>query len=93
MDTMAIPSGAVNVEQAYELINFLMTPKIGGMFANNTGYNSAAVGSAAHLSAASKAAYNIAYPAGAIENLWWWPMSTPWFGGVRQEYVEKMTAL
>ena len=93
MDTMAIPSGATNVEQAYELMNFLMTPEIGGMFANNTGYNSAAVGSAAHLTDESKAAFKIAYPEGAIDNLWWWPMSTPWFSNVRQEYVEKMTAL
>ena len=93
MDTMAVPSGAANVEQAYALINFLMKPEIGGMFANNTGYNSAAVGSAAHLSEANREAYKIAYPEGAIENLWWWPMGTPWFGSVRQEYVEKMTAL
>lgn len=93
MDTMAIPSGATNVEQAYALINFLMSPEIGGMFANNTGYNSAAVGSGAHLSDASKAAYNIAYPTGAIDNMWWWPMGTPWFGSVRQEYVERLTAL
>lgn len=93
MDTMAIPSGASNIDQAYELMNFLMTPEIGGMFANNTGYNSAAVGSAAHLSDASKEAYNIAYPEGAIDNLWWWPMNTPWFSSVRQEYVEKLTAL
>ncbi len=93
MDTMAVPSGAANVDQAYELMNFLMTPEIGGMFANNTGYNSSAVGAAAFLTEASKNAYNIAYPEGAIENLWWWPMNTPWFGSVRQEYVEKMTAL
>ena len=56
MDTMAIPSGATNIEQTYELINFLMTPEIGAMFANNTGYNTAAVGSARHLSEANKAA-------------------------------------
>ncbi len=93
MDTMAIPSGAVNIDQAYELINFLMTPKIGAMFANNTGYNSSAAGASEYLTEASKAAYEIAYPAGAIENLWWWPMGTPWFTGVRQEYVQKMTNL
>ena len=93
MDTMAIPSGAENVDQAYELINFLMTPEIGAMHANNTGYNSAAVGSDKHLSEANKMAFDIAYPKGAIENLWWWPMLTPWFSSVRQEYVEKMTAL
>ncbi|MHA1599710.1 MAG: extracellular solute-binding protein [Alphaproteobacteria bacterium] len=91
MDTMAIPSGAENVEQAYELMNFLMTPEIGGMFANNTGYNSAAVGADAHLTADSKAAFATAYPEGAIENFWWWPVFTPWFSNVRSEYVEKLT--
>jgi spermidine/putrescine transport system substrate-binding protein len=91
MDTMAIPSGAANVEQAYELINFLMTPEVGGMFANNTGYNSAAVGADGHLTADSKAAFAMAYPKGAIENFWWWPVFTPWFSGVRSEYVEKLT--
>ncbi len=93
MDTMGIPSGAKNLDETYEMINFLMTPEAGGMFANNTGYNSAAVGSANHLSDANKTAFKIAYPGGAIENLWWWPMNTPWFNGVRQEYVEKITAL
>jgi len=93
MDTMAIPSGAVNVDQAYELINFLMTPEIGAMHANNTGYNSAAVGSDKHLSAANKAAFDVAYPQGAIDNLWWWPLLTPWFSSVRQEYVEKISVL
>ncbi len=91
MDTMGIPSGAKNLDQAYEFINFMLTPETGGMFANNTGYNSAAVGSDAHLSAANKAAFKMAYPGDAIKNLWWWPMSTSWFTGVRQEYVEKLT--
>jgi spermidine/putrescine transport system substrate-binding protein len=91
MDTVAVPSGAVNLDQAYELINFLLTPEVGGMFANNTGYNSAAVASDQHLTDASKEAFAFAYPGNAIENLWWWPMFTPWFSGVRQEYVEKLT--
>lgn len=93
MDTMAIPSGAANPDLAYELINFLLTPEIGAMHANNTGYNSAAVGSDRHLSEANRSAFDVAYPPGTIDNLWWWPMFTPWFSRVRQEYVEKMTAL
>ncbi|MHA1554783.1 MAG: extracellular solute-binding protein [Alphaproteobacteria bacterium] len=92
MDTMAIPSGATNVEQAYEFMNFLMTPEAGGMFANNTGYNSAAVGADDHLTAASKASFATAYPEGAIENFWWWPVFTPWFSSVRSEFVEKLTS-
>ena len=91
MDTAAIPSGAANVDQAYEFLNFLMTPEIGGMFANGTGYNSAAVGASAHLNEANKAAFAFAYPGDAIEKLWWWPMFTPWFSAVREEYSEKLT--
>ena len=91
MDTMGIPSGAENLEQAYEFINFMLTPEIGGMFANNTGYNSAAVDSAGHLADANKVAFEAAYPGDSIENLWWWPMFTPWFSDVRTEYVELLT--
>jgi spermidine/putrescine transport system substrate-binding protein len=91
MDTMGIPSGAENLEQAYEFINFMLTPEIGGMFANNTGYNSAAVDSAGYLSDANKAAFEAAYPGDSIENFWWWPMFTPWFSDVRTEYVELLT--
>jgi spermidine/putrescine transport system substrate-binding protein len=91
MDTAAIPSGAENVDQAYEFLNFLMLPEIGGAFANATGYNSAAVGAADFLSEANKEAFAFAYPGNAIENLWWWPMFTPWFSAVREEYVEKLT--
>lgn len=91
MDTAAIPSGAANLDQAYALLNFLLSPEIGGMFANNTGYNSAAVGADAHLSDANKEAFAFAYAGDAIDNLWWWPMFTPWFSAVREEYVEKLT--
>lgn len=89
---MGIPSGAANVEQVYALINFLLKPETGAMFANNTGYNSAAVGSAGHLNEAAKNAFQMAYPEeAAIDGLWWWPAQTPFFGTLRTEYVEKLT--
>lgn len=91
MDTAAVPKGAENIDQAYALLNFLLSPEVGGMFSNNTGYNSAALGSAAHMSDAARAAFEFAYPGDAIANLWWWPMFTPWFSQVREEYVEKLT--
>lgn len=93
MDTIAMPSGAENIDQAYEFINFLLTPEIGGMVANNTGYNSAAVGAENHLTAESKSAFEMAYAGDAIDQLWWWPVFTPWFSSVRQEYVEKLTTI
>lgn len=92
IDTMGIPRGAENVEQAYALMNFLMTPEIGAMFANNTGYNTVAKDAAAHLDAKAKAAFEMAYPAeAAIDDLWWWPAQTPFFGDIRAEFVEKLT--
>lgn len=92
IDTMGIPSGAANLDQAYAFINFMLTPEIGGMFANNTGYNSAAAGADAHLNDDMKAAYKMAYPAPeAVDNLWWWPAQTPFFASLRSEYVEKLT--
>ncbi|WP_369682699.1 extracellular solute-binding protein [Roseovarius sp. M141] len=89
MDTVGIPSGAENVDGAYEFINFLLSPEIGAMHANNTGYNTAAAGATKYLSEANREAFDFAYPEGAIDNLWWWPVFTPWFSEVRQEYVEK----
>ncbi|WP_436642599.1 extracellular solute-binding protein [Microbaculum sp. FT89] len=92
IDTMAIPSGSENVDQAYEFVNFMLTPEAGGMFANNTGYNSAAVDADQHLDDAQKTAFSMAYPdAAAIDNLWWWPAQTDFFGALRTEYVEKFT--
>jgi len=92
IDTMAIPSGAANVEQAYAFLNFMLSPEAGGMFANNTGYNSAAAGADAHYSDEMKAGYQMAYPEpAAVDNLWWWPAQTAFFGDLRSQYVEKLT--
>lgn len=92
IDTAGIPRGAANVDQAYALLNFLLSPEIGAMMANNTGYNSAAVGTEPHLSAANKMAFSMAYPdARAIDGLWWWPAQTKFFGDLRAEFVEKLT--
>ncbi|WP_436784841.1 extracellular solute-binding protein, partial [Streptomyces sp. URMC 126] len=49
-DTIAIPAGAENVEQAYAFIDFMLSPQAGGVFSNMTGYNSCAVGADQHLS-------------------------------------------
>jgi spermidine/putrescine transport system substrate-binding protein len=92
MDTLAIPSGAENVDQAYEFIKFMLTPETGAMFANNTGYNSCAAGATDGLTDANKKAFQMAYPdQAAIDNLWWWPAQTPFFAELRTQYVEKLT--
>ena len=90
-DTMGIPSGAANLDQAYALANFLYQPEIGAKFANTTGYNSCAKGAEEFLSAEARAAFEAAYPAGTIDNLFWWPMQTDFYAKLRPEYVEKLT--
>ena len=92
IDSMAIPSGAENVEQVYAFINFLMTPEAGAMFIGNTGYNSAAVGAMDKLEDKDMIATLAGiYTDEAVANLWWWPTSPTYFNEVRQEYVEKLT--
>jgi len=92
MDTIAIPSGAANPDGAYAFINHLLSPEMGAIFANRTGYNSAAVGAEAFLNEKALAGFQMAYPdQAAIDNLWWWPAQTEFFSRLRGEFVEKLT--
>lgn len=91
MDSMGIPSGAENIEQAYAFINAMLDPMMAGMFSMNTGYNSAVAGAAEHAGAEYKAQFNEVYNEQNLANLWWWQADTPWFAPLRQEYVDKIT--
>ena len=91
MDSIGIPSGAENVDQAYALINFMLTPEVGGMFSNNTGYNSAVDGAALFASDQFSAQFNETYRPDVLSNMWWWQADTPFFAPVRNEYVEIIT--
>ncbi|WP_028792925.1 extracellular solute-binding protein [Thalassobaculum salexigens] len=91
MDSMGVPSGAANIEQAYAFINAMLDPKMAGLFSKNTGYNSAVAGAAEHAGAEYKAQFNEVYNAQNLANLWWWQADTPWFAPLRQEYVDKIT--
>lgn len=92
MDTVAIPAGAGNPDGAYAFINHLLTPEMGAVFSNRTGYNSAAKGADQFLNEQAKAAFEMAYPdQAALDNLFWWPMQTDFYAQLRGEYVEKLT--
>ncbi|MFQ3623091.1 MAG: hypothetical protein SNJ73_06050, partial [Acetobacteraceae bacterium] len=43
-NVVAVLRGAPNPEQAVAFVNFMLQPEVGGMYANNTGYNSAVAG-------------------------------------------------
>ena len=91
MDSMGIPVGAENLDQAHAFINAMLDPQMAGMFAANTGYNSCVKGAENHAGEEFKAQFNQIYNEDNLANLWWWQSDTPWFAPVRQEYVEKIT--
>lgn len=91
MDSMGIPSGAENVEQAYAWINWYYTPEAGAMHANSSGYNSCAKGSDDLLKPEMKKFFKMAYPNGA-KDLWWYPTEPTWFVSIRNEFRDKLLA-
>jgi spermidine/putrescine transport system substrate-binding protein len=91
VDGIAMPAGAANVDQAYEFINFILTPENGGAFSNATGYNSCVAGAEEHLAEANKQVFKEVYTEDVLNNLWWWQAETPWFAPLREQFVERIT--
>ena len=91
LDSFGILKQAENPEQAVAFMNFMLKPETGGMFANNTGYNSAVVGAAGFASEEFKTQFNEVYTSDVLGNMWWWQADTPFFGPVRDEFVEIIT--
>lgn len=91
LDTMCMPSGAANIDQAYELINWLTSAEGGGMHASHAGYNSAAIGAEAALDEAAQERFKFMYgPNGeAISQLYWWKPEPGWFQKLRAEYITR----
>jgi spermidine/putrescine transport system substrate-binding protein len=69
----------------------MLTPEIGGMFANNTGYNSAVSGAAEFATDDFKRQFGEVYSDDVLANMWWWQADTPFFAPVRNEFVEIIT--
>ncbi|WP_085528153.1 extracellular solute-binding protein [Maritimibacter sp. HL-12] len=91
LDSFGMLREAENVAQAVAFMNFMLQPEVGGMFANNTGYNSAVAGSADFASEEFKRQFNEVYTPEVLGNMWWWQADTPFFAPVRDEYVEIIT--
>jgi spermidine/putrescine transport system substrate-binding protein len=89
MEGLCMPVGAENIDEAYEFINWFLTPEVGAMYTNATQYNSTAVGSDQFLSEEAKAFFAAAYPGDALQNLWWWPIQESWYITKRNEYQDR----
>lgn len=93
LDGVAIPIGAENLDQAYEFLNYMYEPEVGGKWANATGYNVVSIGADAYLDEASKKLFQETYPEDTMNSrLWWWPPAEGWYPEIRNEYVDKFVA-
>lgn len=91
LDSMGMLRGAPNREQAIAFMNFMLEAKTGGMYSNNTGYNSAVAGAADHATEEFKAQFNEVYTPEVLGNMWWWQADTPFGASVVNEMVEILT--
>ncbi len=92
LDGWAVPIGAQNVEQAYAFLNYLYKAENSGAVANGSGYNPVATGADQHLTEQAKKNFAEAYPEDALNRLWFWPPTEPWYAEIRNEYVDKFVA-
>ncbi len=92
LDGLALPVGAKNIDGVYEFLKVLYTPEMGGLLANETGYNSVSVGADGHLTPQTKKSFVEAYPDDALERLWFWPPEPAWYRDIRAEYRNKFVA-
>ncbi len=91
MDSIAMPSGAENIDQGYAFLNAMFDGEMAGLFVENTGYNSAAVDGAKNAGEQYANTFAEIYTPETLSNLWWWQQDTPWFAPMRQVYVDEIT--
>lgn len=91
LDSFGMLKGAPNKDQAVAFMNFMLQPEVGGMFANNTGYNSAVAGAADFASDEFKRQFNDVYTPAVLGNMWWWQADTPFYAPTANKYVEILT--
>ena len=92
MEGFCIPKGAANIEQAYAFMNWYYTPEAGALYTNHTGINTTAKGAEKFLNEANRQFFAAAYPADALDKLWWWPVQEPWYVSIRNEYQDRFLA-
>lgn len=92
LDGMSMPIGATNIEQVYAFLDFFYEPKVSGQHATETGYYPVAKGGRDHMSPSHKKQFAESFPAGAIENLWWWPSEPIWYARMRGEFRDRFIA-
>jgi spermidine/putrescine transport system substrate-binding protein len=89
MEGLSIPAGAENIDEAYEFINWFLTPEAGAMYTNATSINSTAVGAEEFIAQEARDFFSAAYPDDALDRLWWWPIQESWYVARRNEFQDR----
>ncbi|MDQ7776904.1 MAG: extracellular solute-binding protein [Paracoccus aminovorans] len=92
IDGWSLPVGAKNVEQAYALVNYLVSPEASARVAELSGYNPVAKGALPLLSQAAQKTYGAIYGDVDPARLWTWPAQPPWHARLIAEYAERYKA-
>jgi len=89
VDGLALPKGAVNIDEAYALVEFAYRQDVAGKAIDSHGYNSPILGADTYSGDAYKKNFSEAYPGDALANLNPWPAEPPWYADVRTEFVNR----
>ncbi|MER8577656.1 substrate-binding domain-containing protein [Mesorhizobium sp. M1423] len=89
LDGLSLTKTAQNIDQAYEFINYLMTPEVAAQIADGSGYNPVVLGAENHTSEKFRKNFLEAYPGDSINNVWHWPPEQDWYREIRSQYVEQ----
>ncbi len=85
-------SNAKNVEQASEFVKWVSSAEGSAMWATAFSANPVGKGGIDLTAPEVKEFYTAAYPADALQKLWWWPAQAAWFLKLRGEYADKFKA-
>ena len=85
-------ANARNVEQAHQLARWVSTAEGSAAWASAFSANPVGKGGIELTSEEVKKFYAGAYPADALQKLWWWPAQDAWFIKLLGEYADKYKA-
>lgn len=92
IDGWSLPKASRNVEQAYELVNYVISPEVSAIISEKSGNNPVAKGASALLSTDARGLYETIY--GNIDpvRLWSWPAQPAWHAKLISQYAERYRA-
>jgi spermidine/putrescine transport system substrate-binding protein len=88
-DGWALSATATNVDQAYEFLNYLMTPEASARIAESSLYNPAVTGAEALMPEPARASFVETFPEDALGRLWHRRPEPIWYTRLRVQYAEK----